>query len=90
MDEKYAENKLILQTQLASYIQRKRIKLNKSISLISAEVGMTKSMWSDMEKGIKDPQFSTLWRISEGLNEPITELIQHACKDLPENFSLIE
>lgn len=48
---------------------------NKSISLISAEIGMTKSMWADTEKSIKDPQFTTLWRIAEGLEIPLSKLI---------------
>ena len=51
---------------------------------------MPKSMWSDMEQGKKDPQLSTLWRISEGLNMTLVELIKNASKGLPENFTLIE
>ena len=90
MDTNLFEKRVVLQKFLADYIKKQRLKMNKSISLISAEVGMTKSMWSDMEQGKKDPQISTLWRISEGLDMTLPELIQNACEKLPENFTLIE
>ena len=90
MDTNLGENRVVLQKLLANCIKKQRLKMNKSISLISAEVGMPKSMWSDMEQGKKDPQLSTLWRISEGLNMTLVELIKNASKGLPENFTIIE
>lgn len=90
MDTNLGENRVVLQKLLANCIKKQRLKMNKSISLISAEVGMPKSMWSDMEQVKKDPQLSTLWRISEGLNMTLVELIKNASKGLPENFTLIE
>ncbi len=51
---------------------------------------MGKSMWSDLEKGRKDPQLSTLWRIAEGLNIKMHILIEEIEEDLGENFSFIE
>lgn len=50
---------------------------------------MTKSMWADLEKAIKDPQLTTLWRISEGLEIPLSTLIKELEKNLGEDFSLI-
>lgn len=90
MVNKYLQNKQILQNTLAQIIKTRRLKQNKSISLIAAEIGMTKSMWADMEKGIKDPQFSTVVRMAEGLEIPLKELIDQLSQNLPENFSLIE
>ncbi len=90
MVNKNLQNRLILQEKLAEVIKQKRLEQKKSISLISAEVGMTKSMWADMEKGIKDPQFSTLFRMAEGLNISIINLLGEAIRQLPEDFSLID
>lgn len=90
MANKYLQNKQILQNKLAEIIRTERIRKNKSISLISNEVGMTKSMWADMERGIKDPQFSTLFRMLEGLEMPLDVLASELQKSLPENFSLID
>lgn len=90
MANKYLQNKQILQNKLAEIIRTERIRKNKSISLISNEVGMTKSMWANMERGIKDPQFSTLFRMLEGLEIPLDVLASELQKSLPENFSLID
>ena len=51
---------------------------------------MTKSMWTDLEKGIKDPQFSTLWRVSEALDIPVDVLIREIKDELGEDFTLID
>lgn len=90
MVNNYLQNKLLLQKHLAKVIKDKRISVNKSITLISAEVGMTKSMWADMEKGIKDPQLSTLLRMAEGLDVRIEDLLKELFENLPAGFSLIE
>lgn len=87
---KYLQNKNLLQNKLAEIVKKERIKRNKSISLISNEVGMTKSMWADLERGIKDPQFSTFFRIAEGLEIPPDILLSELIKALPDEFSLID
>lgn len=76
--------------ELGLLIKDLRIKQNKSISLISDEIGMTKSMWADLEKGIKDPQLSTLMRISEALNTKTSLILADLENKLGENFSLVE
>ena len=75
MQEVYLKNKKLMQQTLSSIIKKYRIERNKSISLISDEIGMTKSMWADLEKSIKDPQLSTLWRISEALDIPLSVIV---------------
>ncbi len=81
------KNKIELQTILGQIIKKYRLERKKSISLISAEIGMTKSMWADMEKGIKDPQFSTLFRMSEGLDISLVKIIKELYEILPEDFT---
>lgn len=76
--------------ELGLMIKNLRIKQKKSISLISNEIGMTKSMWADLEKGIKDPQLSTLMRISEALNTKTSLILTDLENRLGEDFSLVE
>ena len=49
-----------------------------------------RDIWSDLEKGIKDPQLSTLWRVAEGLNIPLSKLIKEIETKLTQDFSFIE
>ncbi len=51
---------------------------------------MGKSMWADLENGIKDPQFSTLWRIAEGLDIKPHILVKLIEDELGEEFSFLE
>ncbi len=79
-----------MQRELAEIVKAHRKAQNKSISRISAEIMMSKSMWTDLEKGIKDPQLSTLWRVSEALNVPINTLLLELKNKLGQNFTLID
>ena len=90
MKDKYLASKQKLQNILAQYVREKRLEQNKSLSKISAEIMMTKSMWLDLEKGIKDPQLSTLWRVSEALDIPLEILIREIKLRLGKDFSLID
>ena len=89
MQEVYFNNKKLMQRALSSIIKKYRIERNKSISLISDEIGMTKSMWADLEKSIKDPQLSTLSRISEALDIPLSVIVIELENALGENFTLV-
>ena len=69
------ESKIILQKTIAEIIKEYRLKEKKSISLISNEINLSKSIWSQVEKGVKHIQISTLWRICEALEIPLSTLI---------------
>lgn len=90
MQEEYLKNKREFCKKLGEIIKTHRLKRNKSISLISAEIGMTKSMWADLEKGIKDPQLSSLWRICEGLDINSFEILKELQDNLGENFTFMD
>lgn len=90
MKNDYIKSKLELQQALADIVRAHRNEQNKSISRISAEIAMTKSMWNDLERGIKDPQLSTIWRIAEALDIPLEDLIKELKKKLGKNFTLID
>ncbi len=81
------ELKLELQKAIAKVVREHR---TKSITKSADEIAMGKSMWADLENGIKDPQFSTLWRIAEGLEIKPHILVEMIEKELGEGFSFIE
>ena len=62
----------------------------KSITKSANEIGMWKALWADLENGVKDPQFSTLWRIAEGLNIKPSVLVKEIEDELGETFSFLE
>lgn len=84
------EKKTIISQTIGKIVKEYRQKQHKSISLISDEIGMTKSMWADLEKGIKDPQLTTVIRVAEALNIKSSEIIIKLENELGENFSLID
>ncbi|MCM1265909.1 MAG: helix-turn-helix transcriptional regulator [Candidatus Gastranaerophilales bacterium] len=68
----------------------KQYRGNHSISKLSHEVDVSKSIWSNIEQGHRDIQFTTLWRISEALNIKLSNLVCEIEKDLGSEFSFIE
>ncbi len=76
-----------LQNAIAKVVKEHR---TKSITKSADEIGMGKSMWADLENGIKDPQLSTVWRIAEGLDIKPHVLIKLVENNLGEDFSFIE
>ena len=84
------DQKKKLQIILADIIKEYRLKQHKSISLIANEINLSKSIWSDLEKGIKDPQISTLWRIAEALNVSLSQIIKKIEIKAKDNINFIE
>ena len=76
-----------LQKAIAKVVREHR---TKSITKSADEIAMGKSMWADLENGIKDPQFSTLWRISEGLDIKPHILVKMIEDEVGEKFSFLE
>ena len=83
-------------------MQETRKKLQKAIAIIikqarklsitksADEIGMGKSLWADLENGKKDPQFSTFWRIAEGLDIKPHILVKMIEDKLGDDFSFLE
>ena len=84
-------NKIKLMNVLGSIVKKHRISRGKTIYKISAESSISKSAWREIEIGAcKDINLSTLWKISEGLEMPITELIEELKNKIGDDFSLID
>lgn len=84
------EAKKNLKDTLAYIVKKHRIEQEKSINRIANEIAMPKSMWLDLERGIKDPQLTTLWRVSEALEIPIEKLLMEVKDVLGKDFTLID
>jgi transcriptional regulator with XRE-family HTH domain len=54
----------------------------------SDEIGLTKSVWSNVEAGNRDPQLSTIWRIAEALNIPLSQIILELEQELGKDYFL--
>ena len=88
--QEISQNKtIILINALGSLIKKHRKEHGKTIYSISAEVSMSKSTWREAEIGAcKDIKFTTLWKIAEGLDIPLSKLIDELTQELGSNFSL--
>ena len=76
---------------IGKVVKKYRKAQNKTMYGISAEISMSKSTWREVEIGAcKDIKLTTLWKIAEGLDIPLAQLIENVAKDLGENFSLTE
>ena len=81
------ELKKEFQKAIAKVVKEQR---KKSITKSADEIGIGKSIWADLENGVKDPQISTLWRIAEGLDIKPHILVKMIEDELGENFSFLE
>lgn len=77
-----------LQTALGKVV--KELRKNKSISRLSNEIDLSKSVWADLEQGKKDIQLSTFWRIAEALDVSQTFLINMLEEELGKDFTFLE
>ena len=75
---------------IGKIVKKYRKKQNKTIYKISAEIGMNKESWREIEYGLKDFRFTTLWRIAEGLDIPAEQLISEVITELGDDFSLTD
>lgn len=90
MQAENKEKRHLLLLALAKTVKDLRVKTGKSISLISNELNVSKSIWSDVELGKSDMQFSTFWRIAEALEISPDELVKKVKQNLKDNISFIE
>lgn len=80
--------KQILLNALAEVMRE--LRAEKSQFLISSENDISLSIISMTERGLKDPQFTTIFRLAEAYNINIIEFVERIYKKLPDNFELID
>lgn len=79
------ENKNKLLKTLAIAINKHRGE--KSISKLCNEIDLSKSIWSELEKGKKDIQFTTFYRIAEALDIKPSFLLSEIEQAIGADFS---
>lgn len=80
-----------LMSVLGQIIKQLRLEKAKSIYRISAEASMSKATWREVELGVcKDVTLSTLYKISDGLEISISDLLQKVNDILGEEFSITD
>ena len=84
IDEK---KKLIMKILGESVI---RLRGEKSQFILASENDISSSIISTIERGLKDPQLTTFFKIAEALNIKPYELLQEIETQLPKDFTLID
>ena len=84
IDEK---KKLIMRILGESVI---RLRGEKSQFILASENDISSSIISTIERGLKDPQLTTFFKIAEALNIKPSELLREIENQLPKDFSLID
>lgn len=67
-----------------------RLRGEKSQFMLASENDISCSIVSTVERGIKDPQLTTFFKIAEALNIKPSELLMEIEKSLPKDFTLID
>ncbi len=67
----------------------KRLRKDKSQYLLSMEYEISTSLLNSLERGLKDPQLTTVFKLAEALNIKASEFVKMIEEELPEGFTLI-
>ena len=87
--KKYVEqNKKTLLEWLSHTVKDLRGDLSQSI--IAAKGDLSSSTINLIERGIKDPQFTTLFKLAETFEMKLSDFIKCIEKEIPENLTLID
>ncbi len=68
----------------------KKLRGEQSQFMLASENDISVSIISTIERGMKDPQFTTLFKIAEALNIKPSKLVKLVEDGLPEDFTLID
>lgn len=82
--------KTMLLNAIGEIIHEKRMKKGKGILLHSYEYDLPSNSLERIEKGLRDPQISTLWKIVNSLDMSFTDFITLLNKKLPDDFKLTD
>lgn len=67
-----------IQRNFANNLKREREKRGMSLDQTAKLCGVSKSMLAQIEKGTTSPTISTIWKISNGLKVPFTNLMSQS------------
>ena len=84
------EKKLILLKAIGKVLKKKRKKLNKGILLLSYEYDLSNTSLAQLEKGARDVQITTIWKIANALGMSFSEFTKEVENHLPKDFKLVD
>ncbi|MFI3300457.1 MAG: helix-turn-helix transcriptional regulator [Candidatus Gastranaerophilales bacterium] len=87
---KFKDKKKILLEAVAKVVYESRKKKNIGIQLLSYEYDLPSMSLQKIEKGLRDPQLSTIWKIANALDMDFEDFIKKVKKNLPSGFNLFE
>lgn len=87
---KISEKKKLLNKIIGEIIHTKRKAINKGILLLSYEYDIPTSSLIQVEKGERDLQVSTLWKIANALGLSMSDIFLEIEKRLPDGFNLFD
>lgn len=82
--------KQLLLNVIGELIREKRLKQNKGILLFSYEYDISNSSIALLEKGKKDVQITTLWKLANAFGMSFSEFAKEIENRLPKGFKLID
>lgn len=85
-----SEKKLQLLQAIGEIIHEKRTLTGKGILLHSYEYDLSSSSLDKVEKGLRDPQITTLWKIVNSLDMSFIDFVMLLNKKLPKDFKLTD
>ena len=88
MQEKFSDKKQLILNALAFTL--KELRYGKSQFMFASENDISISIISMIERGLKDPQLTTIFKIAEACNISPEKFISKIIEKLPPDFSLIE
>ena len=68
----------------------KNLRGSQSQFMLSSENDISVSIINTIERGVKDPQLTTIFKLAEALNISASEFVALIEKQLPEDFHMIE
>ena len=83
-----SENKQLILNALAFHTKKLRGK--QSQFMLCSENDISGSIISTIERGMKDPQLTTIFKLAEAFEVKPSEFIRLIEEELPADFSLIE
>ncbi len=75
---------------IGKLLKEKRKEKDKGILLLGYEYDISASSIMQLERGNRDVQITTLWKLANALGLSFTEFAQEVERRLPEGFKLID
>lgn len=82
--------KQILKNLIGEVLKEERKKKKKSLLMFSYENSIPSSALNYIERGLRDAQITTLWKILEAHNIKMSDFFKQIEKKLPENWTMLE